>query len=86
VPGDRSVVGRAQPNLGDMQRVSAVLVAKNPGGRGREHLIEDQTDHNGLCEQRLAFLGCQPAALPRRLATLDETFDLGAVLGGIVDR
>jgi hypothetical protein len=28
VPGDRSDVGRAQPNLGDMQRISAVLVAR----------------------------------------------------------
>jgi hypothetical protein len=45
VPGDRRVVGRTQPNLGDMMRVSAVLVAKNAGGRGREHLIDDQTDH-----------------------------------------
>jgi hypothetical protein len=86
VPGDRSVVGRAQPNLGDMTRISAVLVAKNPGGRGREHLIDDQADHSGLCEQRLAFLGCQPTAFPRGLAALDETFDLLAMLGGIVDR
>jgi hypothetical protein len=85
VPGDRSVVGRAQPNLGDMKRISAVLVAKNAGGRGREHLIDDQTDHSGLCEQRLAFLGCQPAALPRGLAALDETLDLLAMLGGVVD-
>jgi hypothetical protein len=45
VPGDRCVVGRTPPNLGDMMRVSAVLVAKNAGGRGREHLIDDQTDH-----------------------------------------
>jgi hypothetical protein len=45
VPGDRSVVGRTQPNLRDMMRVSAVLVPKNAGGRGREHLIDNQTDH-----------------------------------------
>jgi hypothetical protein len=86
VPRDRCVVGRTQPNLGHRMRVSAVLVAKNAGGRGREHPIDYQTDHRVLREQRLAFLGCPPAALPRGLAALDEPFDSLAMLSGIVDR
>jgi len=48
---DLCVVGGPHPDLGDVDRISAVPLAEDLGGSGREHLVDEQTDHWGYASR-----------------------------------